>query len=242
LHVDCLLPNMRLKFSILVFCFSALAANAQRFAEQIPQIKRYTQKEVLDSAKGIVLFNRLVSVLGGDSVKYNKQGYNIQGWNEEYYLNGSILHKGYYVDGKIKVFKNYYENGQLERSLVNPDPLHAILNLYFENGQPRQRITYYDGKPQKSYEYYENGLPKLHEEKEKDLRYTTNRREWNQNGQLLSEFELVDLKDKKFKSTVYYSNGNVKEQGFYTLAQDGLTIEKSGTWQYFDEKGKKIKS
>lgn len=233
---------MKQKLVFLLFCLSALALNAQRFADQIPQIKRFKQAEVLDSVKGIAIYDKLIAALGGDSVKYNKQGYNIQGWNEEYYLNGNILHKGYYVDGKIKVFKNYYENGQLERSFVNPDPLHANLNLYFENGQPRRRIAYYDSRPQKSYEYYESGLPKLAEEKEKDLKYTTSLKEWDVNGQLVRELEMVDLKEKKFKSTLYYSSGTIKEQGLYKLANDGVTLEKSGTWQYFDEKGKKIKS
>lgn len=214
----------------------------QRFADQIPQIKRYKQAEVIDSSKGIILFDRLIEVLGGDSIKYNKQGYNIQGWNEEYYQNGNILHKGYYVDGKIKIFKNYYENGQLERSFISPDPLHAILNLYFENGQPRQRITYYDGKPQKVYEYYESGLPKLAEEKEKNLKYAISRKEWFIGGQLFKELEMTDLKEKHFKASEYYPNGQLKEQGQYRLSSDGLSLEKTGNWQYFDEKGKKIKS
>jgi antitoxin component YwqK of YwqJK toxin-antitoxin module len=232
---------MKFKFLIVLLIFG-FGINAQRFADQIPQLKRYKQSEVLDSVKGICVYDKLVEALGGDSVKYNKQGYNIQGWNEEYYLSGTILHKGYYVDGKIKVFKNYYENGQLERSFINPDPLHANMNMYYENGQPKLRISYYDGKPQKTYHYYETGLPKLTEEKEKDLKYTTSHKEWFESGQIYKELEMIDLKEKKFKSTLYYANGQIKEQGNYVLASDGVKLEKLGTWVYFDEKGKKIKS
>ncbi len=232
---------MKLKFFILLIVLG-IESKAQRFADQIPQLKRYTQSEIFDSVKGIHIYNSLIESLGGDSVKYNKQGYNIQGWNEEYYLKGTILHKGYYVDGKIKVFKNYYENGQLERSFINPDPLHANMNLYYENGQPKLRISYYDGKPQKVYEYYDTGLPKLVEEKEKDLKYTTSYKEWFASGQIHKELEMIDLKEKKFKSTLYYPNGQIKEQGNYVLASDGVKLEKLGTWAYFDEKGKKLKS
>ena len=232
---------MKLKFLIALLIFG-FGVSAQRFADQIPQLKRYKQSEILDSVNGIHIYDKLIGALGGDSVKYNKQGYNIQGWNEEYYLNGNILHKGYYVDGKIKILKNYYENGQLERSFINPDPLHAVMNLYYENGQPKLRISYYDGKPQKTYQYYETGLPKLSEEKEKDLKYTTSHKEWFPSGQIYKELELIDLKEKKFKSTLYYPNGQIKEQGNYVLASDGQKLEKLGTWTYFDEKGKKIKS
>ncbi|MDI9342498.1 MAG: hypothetical protein QM534_18145 [Sediminibacterium sp.] len=226
----------------LIICLFGCVTFGQRFAEQIPQLKKYKQSEVLDSVKGIDIFDRLVEALGGDSVKFNKQGYNVQGWSEEYYQNGAILHKGYYVDGKIKVFKNYYENGQLERTFINPDPLHAILHLYFENGQPKRRITYYNGKPQKLYEFYENGLPKLTEEKEKDLKYPLLRKEWFSDGQIYKELEINDLKEKQYKASIYYPNGQLKERGNYKLGHDGNSLEKTGHWQYYDEKGKKIKS
>lgn len=226
----------------LIICFFEYTTFGQRFTEQIPQLKKYKQSEVLDSVKGIDIFDRLVEALGGDSVKFNKQGYNVQGWSEEYYQNGAILHKGYYVDGKIKVFKNYYENGQIERTFINPDPLHAVLHLYFENGQPKRRITYYNGKPQKLYEFYENGLPKLTEEKEKDLKYPLLRKEWFSDGQIYKELEINDLKEKQYKASIYYPNGQLKERGNYKLGHDGNSLEKTGYWQYYDEKGKKIKS
>lgn len=214
---------------------------AQRFADQIPQIRRFDQKEVFDSVQGIYIFNNLIESLGGDSVKYNKAGYNLQGWTEEFYKSGKTLHKGYYVDGRLKVFKNFYENGQIERSFINPDPLHCSLDMFYENGLPKKKIAYYDGKPQKYYEYYKNGLPKVALENEKELKYMTLKKSWYSNGQMESVLELKDKKAKVFIEKKYYSNGQIKEEGMLKLSADGKSYLKDGTWIFYDESGKNKK-
>ena len=63
--------------------------SAQRFADQVPQTKRYIQKDIVDPVEGIKMYNRLVEAIGGDSINYNKAGYNLQGWDlaAKYYTN-----------------------------------------------------------------------------------------------------------------------------------------------------------
>jgi hypothetical protein len=56
-------------FIILLLCISN-AAFSQRFANQVPQLKRYTPAEVTDSDYGIVIYNKLVQGIGGDSLRY----------------------------------------------------------------------------------------------------------------------------------------------------------------------------
>lgn len=231
---------MRSLLSIIciVFCGSLFS---QRFADQVPQIKRYDQKDIYDSVNGICIYNKLIESLGGDSVKYNKSGYNLQGWNEEYYNSGKTLHKGYYVDGRLKVFKNFYENGQVERSFVSPDPLHCTLDLYYENGFPRRKIAYYDGKPQKLYEFYNNGLPKLALENEKELKYVTLKKTWYSSGQMESYLELKDKKNMLFAEKKFYQSGQLKEEGLLRLSKDGKDYIKEGEWIFYDESGKNKK-
>jgi antitoxin component YwqK of YwqJK toxin-antitoxin module len=227
---------------VILFFLTQSIAHAQRFADQIPQIKRYTQAEVFDSTNGIVLYNKLIECLGGDSVKYNKAGYNAQGWNEDYYKNGKTLHKGYYVDGKLKVFKNFYESGQVERSFVNPDPLHSAVEIFYDNGLPKRKIAYYEGKPQKFYEFYNNGLPKSAVENEKEMKYITLKKTWYSNGQMEDFIELKDKKDKVFMEKKYYMNGQVKAEGNLKLSADGQQYLKEGLWTFYDESGKKEKT
>ncbi len=224
---------------ILLYSQSLLA---QRFADQAPQIKRYEQREVLDSVHGIIVYNKLIEPLGGDSIKYNKSGYNMQGWTDDYYISGKPLHKGYYIDGRLKVFKNFYENGQVERSFISPDPLHCNLDVFYENGTPKQKILYYDGKPQKQYEYFINGLPKLALENEKEMKYITLRKSWYENGQMESITELKDKKDKKFSLKIFYKSGLLMEEGMLRLSDDGKEYVKEGVWTFYDESGKNKKT
>ena len=215
---------------------------AQRFADQVPQIRRYDQSDVLDTVEGIKIYNKLIESIGGDSVTYNKAGYNMQGWNEDYYKNGKLLHRGYYVDGKAIVFKNFYENGQCERTVVNPDPLRCNIDIFFEDGKQKKQLSYYNGLPQKKYEYYSNGLPKYVEENEKDMKYLTLRKSWYSNGQIENSIELSDQKTKKYMQKSYYPSGQIKEEGALVLSDNGKDYLKEGTWTSYDSKGAKKKS
>lgn len=214
---------------------------AQRFADQVPQIRRYAQKEVVDSVDGIKMYNKLLDAIGGDSVTYNKAGYNLQGWNEDYYVSGKLLHRGYYIDGKAIVFKNFFENGQCERTVVNPDPVHCNIDIYYEDGKPRRQVNYYNGQPQKRYDFYVNGLPKYAEENEKEMKFLTMKKSWYSNGQLQNVMELTDAKNKKYTTKTYYNSGQVKEEGSFILSADGNYV-KDGTWYIYDSTGKNKKT
>lgn len=228
-----------------LFCVLGLlmgqAVLAQRFADQVPQIRRYAQKDVVDSVDGIKMYNKLLDAIGGDSVTFNKAGYNLQGWNEDYYTSGKLLHRGYYIDGKAIVFKNFFENGQCERTVVNPDPLHCNIDIYFENGKQRRQINYYNGLPQKRYDFYVTGLPKYAEENEKEMKFLTLKKSWYSNGQIQNVIELTDPKNKKYANKSYYANGQVKEEGSLILSADGSYL-KDGTWYLYDSTGKNKKT
>ncbi len=212
--------------------------SAQRFADQVPQTKRYIQKDIVDPVEGIKMYNRLVEAIGGDSINYNKAGYNLQGWNEDYYMSGKLLHRGYYIDGRAIVFKNFFENGQCERTVVNPDPLHCNIDVFFENGKQRKQTNYYNGLPHKLYEFFENGLPKYTEENEKEMKYLTLKKSWYDNGQMQDVLELTDAKNKKYTQKYFYENGQIKSEGPMVLYIDGKTYVKDGVWSLYDSNGK----
>lgn len=225
-------------FIIVISVLGVKVSFAQRFSDQIPQIKRYEQADVVDSLEGIKVYNKLLEAIGGDSVTYNKAGYNLQGWHEDYYKSGKLLHRGYYIDGKVIVFKNFFENGQCERTVVNPDPLHCNIDVYFEDGKQRKQINYYNGLPQKRYDFYASGLPKYAEENEKEMKYLTLKKSWYSNGQAEQIIELVDAKSRKYQQKTFYASGQVKEEGVLIQQPDG-SYAKDGVWTVYDSAGKK---
>ncbi len=229
---------------ILLFCvlISFLDGYAQRFSNQVPQLKRFTPQEVVDPDYGIIIYNKLVNIIGGDSIRYTKDGYNVQGWQEDFYVSGKTLHKGFYVDGFIKIFKNYYENGQIERSFVSTDPRRSKMDIYYEDGKVRSNIAYFDGNPQNQYDFFRNGSPEYIEENDKNIEFLFKRNSFFENGSPESIFELVDKKTKKYIKKEFYENGRVKEEGSMIFRKDLGDYQKDGVWNYYDDKGKLLKT
>ena len=217
--------------------FTSGTAFSQRYANQVPQVKRYTPAEVIDSDYGITIFNKMVPTIGGDSLRYTKDGYNAQGWQEDYYVSGKILHKGYYVDGSIKVFKNYYESGQVERNYTSTDPRRSKMELFYEDGKIRSNIQYFEGNTQNQYDFFRNGSPEFVEENDKDIEYLLKRNSYYENGNPSSLFELIDKKNKKYVKKEFYENGRIKEEGNMFLRKEMGDYQKEDKWTYYDEKG-----
>lgn len=211
---------------------------AQRFSDQIPSIKRYFEKDIIDSLQGINMYKRLVAATGGDSIKYNGQGYNLQGWSEDFYMSGKLLHRGYYLNGQLITYKNFFENGQCERVLMNPDPLHCNETIYFNNGNTRRETNYYNGLPQKRSDYFENGQQKYSEEYEKQMRYLIRSKTWYASGGVETSLELSDPKTLEFDKKTYYNNGQIKEQGSLLFSESTKEYVKIGAWTSYDVDGK----
>jgi len=225
---------------ILLFLGSQTAFS-QRFADQVPQTKKYTSENAFDINGGIKMYNRLIPNIGGDSVRYNKSGYNLQGWQEDYYSSGKVLHKGFYIDGQIKAFKNFYEDGQIERNFTTTDPARCAIDIYYPNGKVQKQILYYNGKPQNEYTYFTNGNPESITEKDKEIQYIFKKNRYFENGFISSEMELIDKKNKKYTAKEYYENGKIKEEGVLTLNLEKKDYEKDGEWSYYDSNGILIK-
>lgn len=219
---------------------ASLSGIGQRFSDQVPQIRRYSKAEVFVPEKGIVMYNKLIPAIKGDSIRYNKAGYNLQGWQEDYYDSGKLLHKGFYVDGQIKIFKNYYETGQVERSLNVSDPMRCSLDTYYPDGKVKSQIQFYDGTAQKEYYYFPNGNPEKVFESDKDRQLIYKSDMFYENGQMASALELLDKKTKKYSKKEFYLNGKVKEEGQLFL-NDTASYQKDGEWLYYDDKGNVLK-
>jgi antitoxin component YwqK of YwqJK toxin-antitoxin module len=206
------------------------------------ELYKPTQEEVVDPEYGIIIYNKLVPCLGGDSIRYNKAGYNAQSWQEDYYASGKLLHRGFYIDGQIKVFKNYWENGNLERELIAIDNLRCKMITYYPSGQMRSEVTYYEGSEIKEKDYFENGSIELEEEIDKKDGHIIKRIINYPDSKPKVIMELTDKKLKVYSYKEFYENGNIKEEGALNFRKDMNDYVKNGDWKFYDESGKLVKT
>ena len=210
---------------------------AQSYADQIPQLRKYKSSQVVDSAYGITLFDKMAPSIGGDSVRYDKKGYSAQGWMEDYYESGKLLHKGFYVDGELRAFKNYYENDQIERAFRMVDFKHSEVIVYYPDGKIKSQIHYYNKAVQKEVDYYHNGNVDMVEENFGDNDYLIKRNSFFENGYAETIFELIDKKKKTYTHKDFYENGKLKEEGTLKFYKDKNDYLKEGEWKTYNDKG-----
>lgn len=238
--------NKELRFFVLVLFVlvssPGFSQKKKKSAEPVaPAEKRYKASEVRDSSGQILIYNCYMELLG-DSLRNNAKGLPIEGWKEDYYEGAKILHKGYYKAGKLSMFKNFYENGKVERVFARIDSLNTNLEVFYENGNQREQINYVQKEIKRHSEFFENGLLKQSEEYNPKNSQLLKRKLWFSNGTLNEELSLTDPKSMKYQHRIYHNNGKLAESGWSYLRDGSPEIIRSGTWNILDSTGTKKKS
>ena len=216
----------------MFFCLLSLAS--------FSQIKRGITLSTVpyDSSYGYTLYEKLNFYLGGDSMRYDPKGYSASGWYEDYWESGQMLHRGYYVEGHLKFYKNFYEHGQLEREFKS-EFNKASMVIYYPNGKFRAQIDYVNGNSVKETDYYDNGQIEFSEEYDNKGVYIS-RNFFYENGKPQSSLAIADGKKGIFDSKEYFENGNIKEQGQLHYNKGISDFQKEGKWQEYNAAGKLI--
>jgi len=209
-----------------------------QFASQMPQPTKYNAAKVLDPEYGITMYDKLNFEIGGDSVRNDKKGYAQQGWIDDIYESGSILHKGFYEDGHLKAYKNFYPNGNVERVFKIVDFKRCNMQLFYPDGKIKSDVTYYETNPQIWTDYYANGQIEYTEENAKSMEYLIQRKSYSEDGKPQELFEMIDPKKKLYSKKEYYENGNIKAEGQMRFSPSAVDYQKDGTWKNYDESGK----
>lgn len=227
-----------MRFLLVIICtVFFLPAFSQK---QKNTTKYYKFEAIYDSTMGIDIYEKLNFAMGGDSVRYNAKGYAAQNTWEDYYENGAVLHTGYYVDGQLRSYKNYFPDGKLERQFQQVDYFRNQMTIYYPDGHVRSDIIYYQGGEESTHEFYENGNPEIAEEYAKKMDYLLFRTFYYENGKTQSDLQLVDKKKKKYYLKEYYENGNMQDEGPMQYYPEIDNFMKDGTWKVYDESGKLI--
>lgn len=222
---------------LFTFHLSFITVKAQvDFKGQIPHQKTYTLNDLYDSTYGIQLFDKFNSALGGDSVRKNLQGYAAAGWIEDHYSDGSLLHKGFYADGQLSLYTNYYPNGQEERVFKSVSERKTEMKKYFEDGKLRSQVEYYDGNAISYHDFFDNGQPSYVEEYDKKHERLLQRCSYYPDGKPENIFQPEgDKKPVRYSHKEYYPGGQLKEE--YEMLYGNSDYVKDGEDKQYDEKG-----
>jgi antitoxin component YwqK of YwqJK toxin-antitoxin module len=231
---------MKKAIFLLAIIISVKTSVAQ-FKGQIPEEKRYDAAKVIDPDYGIKMYDKLNFQIGGDSVRNTKKGYACQGWVEDYYTTGEVIHKGYYEDGHLTLYKNFFPNGNVERSFSVSGYKRSSLQIFYSDAKIKSTVTFYENSPQFWTDYYQNGQVEYTEENSKDMEYLIYRRSYAQDGKPQELFELVNPKKRIYSKKEYYENGNIKAEGSMIFNPSLYDYQKDGAWIEYDEKGKPTK-
>lgn len=213
-----------------------LTSQAQDLSSQVPDAKKYT-KDIVDETYGITMYEPLNVALGGDSVRMDANGYAADGWREDFYTDGTMLHRGYYIEGQLKVYKNYYPNSQLEREFKSIDGFRSQVTLYYPDGTVKSTVKYVEGAALVWTDFYPNGKMEYYEEYSKSFTYHIAKKSFYKNGQAESLFILVNKKKLGYTQDDYYNSGSQKVKGTLSYDKKMYDYYRTGTWMYYDEGG-----
>ncbi len=201
----------------------------------------YDPTDVIDSTYGIKMYESLNMMLGNDSTRNDKSGYAANGFIEDYYKSGKLLHKGFYVEGQLKIYKNYYPNGNVERNFRMTDLKKSKMTLFYKGGTVKSDIVYVENEALKWTDYYENGNIEFEEVYHKSFQYYIKKANYFENGKPENVLELDDKKKLIYTQSYYHSNGNLKEQGEVKYNKSMFDYERVGVWKLYDNNGNQSK-
>jgi len=230
------LKNTRLIFFLILCYWNSVKAQDIHGHENV---RWSTQTHVLDSTEGILIYNKMMTVLKTEYAILKQSGYEVKGWNEEYYDSGQLLHISYYRDRRLVLFKNFYENGQCEHNVAYTDSLNCTIDVYFENGSLKNQIAFFSGMPKKLADFFPNGLPKNNIEYDRDQQSVFAKKNWFVNAETQSELIMLDKEGKKYSEKTFYPNGQIKEEGELVYNRNSREYLKTGTWTRYESNGKK---
>jgi antitoxin component YwqK of YwqJK toxin-antitoxin module len=201
----------------------------------------YIPAAVLNEKYGVTMYEKLTIMLGGDTVMNDQNGYAANGYLEDYYTTGQLLHKGFYVDGQLKVYKNYFPNGQVERNFRLVDLKKSKMDIFYKDGTQKSKIVYITSEPLIWEEYYPSGTLEFVEAYDKHFQYYVEKGNYYENGTPENTLVLENKKKLLYTQTYYHPNGEVKELGQMKYNKAEFDYQNIGIWKKFDKNGKPTK-
>ena len=196
----------------------------------------FQAQKVIDPVYGITFYKSFVERLGGDSLRVI-EGVTCSGRVTDYYSDGSVIHKGYYANGKLNDYKNFYPNGNVERTFKISDDRVSVLKVFYENGNPKSKVKYIDGESVEWEDFYPNGNTEYYEQYNKSREFFLAQRSYYEDGNPERLLEIEDRKKRLYELKEYHKNGKVQQQGEVIFNQITFDYQKKGKWEVYDKEG-----
>jgi len=223
----------------IIFYTLSLLLILPTFAQN-DEAKKYMPEAVIDAKYGITMYKNLNIMLGSDTVR-NVNGYAANGYVKDFYVTGQMLHKGFYVEGQLKVYRNYYPDGTVERNFRMIDIKKAKMDLYYKDGTPKSKIIYVEGEAQRWEDYYPNGTLEFIEVYDKNVEYYIEKGNYFEDGSPENTLVLENKKKLIYMQTYFHENGKVKKVGQMKFLRTEFDYQNIGIWKVYDNTGKAIK-
>lgn len=220
---------------IIVFaCFNAQNVNAQKSDKNSAYSLNY-HDSIIDTRYGITIYEQYNPLEDnkkracGESLCFGKV--------EDYYLNDSILHKGYYVAGVLQSYTNYYPNGVIERDAKYVSGTSSKVILNYPSGVVKSQILYINGEPYSWMDYYSNGEIEFEELYNKTYTKLLKRISYRNDGSVSDEQILINKSKSIYSYKEYYENGKIKIDGEKLYSKENDAFTKSSKWIEYNEDG-----
>ncbi len=228
----------RIKFGFLfIFSFFTLCLFSQKITT-IPTTDIFSPnfEDVESIDYGITLYDQYANFQSEPSVRKGSNGEPVNGKVEDFSSNNLLLHKGYYQDGKLRGYTNYYQNESIEREYKYKSDGTGDLFVYYLNGYTRSVQKYYNFEVYHWEDYYENGQLAYIEIKGKKNGIPELIQENNYQGQTITKIEISDNKNSKYIQSMFWGNGLLSDQGELFYNKELEDFRKDGRWVTYDQK------
>lgn len=202
--------------------------------------KKYNPDAVIDTKYGITMYKNLNMMLGEDTVR-NVNGYAANGFVKDFYITGQLLHKGFYVEGQLKVYRNFFPDGTVERNFRLIDTKKSKMDIYYKDGTLKSKITYINSEAQSWEDYYPNGTLEFIEVYDKDIQYYIEKANYYKDGSPENTLVLENKKKLIYTQTYFHENGKIKKMGQMKFLKMEFDYQNIGTWIEYDNTGRAIK-
>lgn len=182
----------------------------------------------------------LNAALGGDSTRLCK-GMACAGWVEDRYPDGTLRHRGYYGDGRLITYRNFFTDGRVEREFKVQDVTRCSMRTFYEDGTLRSETHYVEGVSRTFTEHYPDGKVRYTEERHPSLPCYKVMDLFAPDGKPISTLQLIDKKKVIFEQREYWPNGQLRASGRSQFNPHRYDSQRIGSWTYYDTAGTPLK-
>lgn len=195
----------------------------------------------IDSQYGITLYKKFNKNIYAEAVARMCGEVPCNGYVADIYKSGEKAHKGYYESGFLRIYKNFYPDGSVERDFKMIDDRKSNIKTFYPNGNLRSEAKYNNQNPIEWTDYYANGKVDFKEVYDKDYEYYIEQASFTESGLAEFELKLVKKKDFRYHKKEYFENGRIKMEGpmvYYPMLSSYTKID---WWTVYNESGKAIR-